>query len=145
MMQAFLYRHLVTAQQLLVQVAEPEPATVALNLPADGIIRARPGSEVTLGARVIRNANIQGTIKLTLSDPPEWLTLATGSIDRQGGEIILKISPNAEPGNSANVLLNGTVRVAKSARDPDYNPVMKNLNTKTTDFTIDAISIQIIN
>jgi hypothetical protein len=33
----------------------------------------------------------------------------------------------------------------KIAKDPDYNPVIKTLNVKVTDFTIDAISIQIIN
>ncbi len=145
MMQAFIYRHLVTAQKLLVQVAEPDPVTVALTLPSGGVVRARPGSEISLSAMVTRKADVQGGVKLTLSDPPEWLSLETGYLERQGGEVILKISPNAEPGNSATVLLNGTARLSRSPKDPEYNPIAKFQNIKPVTFDIDAISIQIIN
>jgi hypothetical protein len=147
MMQAFLYRHLVTAQKLLVQVSEPNPVTVTLSLPSGGIVRARPGSEVTLSASVTRKVDGQGQggVKLTLSDPPEWLTLGTESIGQKGGnEVVLKISPNAEPGDKATVILNGSARTAKSAKDPTFNPIAKGQNTKAVDFAIDAISIEII-
>jgi hypothetical protein len=144
MMQAFIYRHLVTAQQLLVQVTEPEPVTVSIHLPKDGVFRVRPDSPITLNASVKWRDNVRGGIKLTLADPPEWLALRTNNLSGVGGEIILDVSPNAEPGNAATVLLNGTVRLAKSANDPDYNPVQKFLNAKVVDFTIDAISVQII-
>jgi len=146
MMQAFLYRHLVTAQKLLVQIAEPDPVTVALKLPSGGVIRARPDSEVSLTAMVNRKTDGQGGVKLTLSEPPEWLTLGTDTLSQKGGnEIILKISPNAEPGDKATVILNGTARTAKSAKDPTFIPLAKGQNTKTVDFAIDAISIEIIN
>jgi hypothetical protein len=146
MMQAFLYRHLVTAQKLLVQVAEPDPVTIALKLPPGGAIRARPDSEITLSAVMTRKGAVQGSVKLTLSDPPEWLTLATQSLGPQtGNEVILKVSPNAEPGDKTTVVLNGTARRSKSTKDPDYDPVNKFSNTKAVDFAIDAISIEIIN
>lgn len=145
MMQAFLYRHLVTAQQLLVQVTEPELVTVSLDLPKDGVVRVRPGNEITLNPTVKWRDSTPKGIKLTLADPPEWLTLKTGFLSRQGGAIILNVSPNAEPGDSATVLLNGTVRIAKSPKDPDYNPVVKFQNNKIVNFTIDAVSVQIAN
>ncbi|MFA6173137.1 MAG: PPC domain-containing protein [Kiritimatiellales bacterium] len=147
MMQAFLYRHLVTAQKLLVQVAEPNPVTVALELPPGGVIRTRPGSEVSITALINRKTDGQNNgVKLTLSEPPEWLTLGTGTIGQKtGSEIILKISPNAEPGDKATVLLNGTARAAISSKNAGFNPVLKYMNTTTVDFTIDAISIEIIN
>ena len=126
-------------------MAEPDPVTVALTLPSGGVVRARPGSEISLSAMVTRKADVQGGVKLTLSDPPEWLSLETGYLERQGGEVILKISPNAEPGNSATVLLNGTARLSRSPKDPEYNPIAKFQNIKPVTFDIDAISIQIIN
>ena len=146
MMQAFLYRHLVMSSHLLVQIVKPDPVTVTLTLPKDGVIRTRPGAEIALTAMVTRTAEVQQAgVRLTLSDPPEWLTLGTASIGRQGGsEVVLKISPNAEPGQSATVVLNGSARIVKSPNDPDYNPVMKNLNNQPVDFSIAALMIEVI-
>lgn len=148
MMQAFIYRHLVSAQKLLVQIAEPNPVTVTLALPSSGVVRARPDSEVSLTASINRRSGGDtGSVKLTLAEPPEWLTLATDTIGQKtGSEIILKVSPNAEPGDKATVLLNGTARIMKTAKDRDFVPNFKGgQNTKSTEFTIDAISIEIIN
>ncbi len=144
MMQAFIYRHLVTAQQMLVQVTEPEPVSVSLAIPKEGFFRAHPGKQLVINASAQWVANAQKSIKLTLAEPPEWLTLRTSTFSGQTGAIILDISPNAEPGDTATVLLNGTVRMNKSPKDADFNPIMKFMNSKTTDFTIDAIPIQIV-
>lgn len=145
MMQAFIYRHLVPSEKLLVQVAEPDPATVVLKLPQNGIIRARSGTDVTISAAVTVNQTVQGgAVKLSLSNPPEWLSLQTSAIKNSSRNVVLKINPNAEPGYSATVLLNGAVRIGKNAKDPDFNPVMKVLNTRITEFTIDAITIEIV-
>lgn len=145
MMQAFIYRHLVSAQQLLVQITEPEAVTVSLSLPKDGVVRARPGSEIALNSTVRWRDNARRGIKLALAEPPEWLTLKTGTLGGQGGEVVLTVSPNAEPGNTATVLLNGTARIEKSAKDPDYDPVQKFKNGRVVEFTVDAISIEITN
>ena len=147
MMQAFLYRHLVTAQKLLVQVAEPNPVNVTLKLPSGGVIRARPDSEITLSAMIdSKEAVGQSGVKLTLSEPPEWLALGTEFIGAKGGsEVVLKVSPNAEPGDKATVILNGIARRIKSSKSPDFDPVNKFANSKPVEFTIDAISIEIIN
>jgi len=144
MMQAFLYRHLVTAQKLLVQVAEPNPVSVTLKLPSGGVVRARPDSEVSLTAVVNRKTEGSGSVKLTLSDAPEWLTLGTDTISQKTGtEIILKVSPNAEPGDKATVLLNGSAK-SGGGKTGEFNQFSKSMNAKTTDFAIDAISIEII-
>jgi hypothetical protein len=148
MMQAFLYRHLVTAQRLLVEITDPDPVTVTLNLPQDGVFRVRPGEEISISSTVKWLGDTErASIKLTLAEPPEWLTLKTGSIKGQGGVIILTVSPNAEPGDTATVLLNGTIRIERSSDDPDYNPLpkFKGKNKKAVEFTIDTISIQVTN
>lgn len=145
MMQAFIYRHWVAAQQMLIRVNEPQPVTVTLNFPKEGVFRVRPGSDITISSTVKWSQQPPRSIKLTLAEPPEWLTLKTANIGGQGGGIILKVSPNAEPGDKATVLLNGNIRIEKPASDPDYNPVMKFMNARSVDFTIDAVSIEVIN
>lgn len=145
MMQAFLYRHWVAAQQLLIRVGEPEQVNVSLDIPNDGVFRARPDSEIVISATVKYRDRSVRNIKLTLAEPPEWLTLKNGYLSGRGGRVILAISPDAEPGDTATVLLNGNIRIPKSPDDPDYNPVMKYLNFTSIDFTIDAVSIQVIN
>jgi hypothetical protein len=145
MMQAFIYRHLVAAQKLLMQVTDPEPITVSLNLPKDRAVKARPGSEIKLNASVKWHDSSKKGIKLQLSDPPEWLTLKTGNLGGQGGQIILNVSPNAEPGSTATVLLNGILRTKIPVDDPNYNPVVKFKNFKVVNFAIDAVSIEITN
>ncbi|MCC7300233.1 MAG: PPC domain-containing protein, partial [Verrucomicrobia bacterium] len=145
MMQAFIYRHLVTSQQLLVQITEPAEATVALDLPRDGVFRARPGSKIILNSTVKWLSRPRKGVRLTLAEPPEWLALKTSSLTARGGEIMFEVSPNAEPGDKATVLLNGTVRIEKLPEDPDYNPIEKFKNSQAIDFTIDAISVEIIN
>ena len=145
MMQAFAYRHLVTAQKFLVQVAEPDPVTVTLRLPPSGVIRARPDSEVTLTASVNRKDDGAGGVKLALSDPPEWLTLVTDNVGQKGSnEVILKISPHAEPGDKATVILTGSARRQKSPNNLSNDPLNKISNNQWTDFAIDTISIEII-
>jgi hypothetical protein len=145
MMQAFLYRHWVPAQQLLIRVSEPAPVNIVLSFPREGVFHARPGSEIVINATVRWNSKGQKGIKLTLSEPPEWLTLKESRLGGKGGVITLVISPNAEPGSTATVLLNGAVRVVKKPEDSDFNPVMKFLNNKAIEFAIDAIPIQITN
>ncbi|NOU36142.1 MAG: hypothetical protein HOO88_05190 [Kiritimatiellaceae bacterium] len=144
MMQAFLYRHWVPAQQMLVRVSEPAPVTVNLSVPKEGVFYARPGSEFTINSSVKWSGqNAQKSIKLILAEPPEWLTLKTGNIGGQGGGITFTVSPNAEPGDKATVLLNGNIRII--AKDVSTIPFLKFANSKTLDFTIDAVSIEIIN
>ncbi|MEI7851669.1 MAG: hypothetical protein WCH86_07535 [Kiritimatiellales bacterium] len=148
MMQAFLYRHLVTAKQLLVEITDPDPATVTLNFPPDGVFKVHPGEEIRINSIVKwLNDKERAPIKLTLAEPPEWLTLKTGNISKKSGEIILTVSPNAEPGDTATVLLSGTIKISKSSDDPDYNPLpaFKGKNKNAVDFTIDAISIEVTN
>jgi hypothetical protein len=145
MMQAFIYRHWVPSQQFLIRISDPEPVTVRLTVPRDGVLRANPGGEITIPASVRWNERPFRPVKLALADPPEWLTLKTAALGGNGGTVVLAVSPNAEPGDTATVLLSGTVRIPKSETDPDYNPVMKFMNAKTVEFTIDALSIQITN
>jgi len=148
MMQAFLWRHLVPSQELMAMVTETEPVSVTLKLPSKGAaIKARAGTIVRIPFEVERHLEYKGGIKLTLSDPPEWVSLKNkyiGSKKWLKGVLQININENADTGMTSTLVLNGQVRVAKKESDPDYNPVARWVNFKTYDFTIDAIPIEVI-
>lgn len=147
MMQAFSTEHLVPARLLLARLVEPDPVTVTLTRPrGETVLRVRPGETITLPARAEPNqARGRQPVRLSLDDPPEWLTLGTESIPRQGGSrIVLHVSANATPGPAVTVVLNGEARVARLPSDPDFDPVNRARNVTPTSFPIAALAIQVI-
>lgn len=146
MMQAFIYRHLVPAEELLVMIAEAEPATVTLELPRSGVVEARPGEIISLMASVKYRKGVGGYVQLELSEPPEWITLKSkGAGGPRPQPVQFAVSANAEPGDTATLILNGKVSIIKSETDPTYNPVLKWMNRETVTITIAAIPVKIIN
>jgi len=144
MMQAFLYRHLVAAQQLVAQVAPPDPVTVTMSPPEDGMYRARAGSQIRIRSQVKWRDDSRRGIKLALAEPPEWLTLETGRINQQGGDVILNVSANAEAGDTVSVLLNGTLRIPKDPSSPEFNPIAKWMNQTVIEIAIGVIPVEIV-
>lgn len=146
MMQAFIYRHLVPAEEMLVMIAEAEPVSVTVTLPKTGVVEARPGSQISLNAMLERHLDFKGGVQLELSEPPEWITLKSKNMGRPGSNtIVFDVSSNAEPGDTATLILNGKVRITKPETDPTYNPVLKWMNTETFTITVAAIPVKIIN
>lgn len=143
MMQAFLWRHLVSAQELLLRVTEPLPVSVKLDLPKEGIIEARPGEEIRISGEVLRQNGVKGNVRLALFDAPEWITLKSKSFGWKSNSVVLKISEEAPRGAFESLVLNGTISIAKPKNDPAYNPVFKWLNRKKYHFSIGVIPIQI--
>ena len=147
MMQAFLYRHLVPAQELLVRVTEPQPVSVKLKLPAKGIIQARPGDVVKLSTDISYAGSYKGSVQLILQDPPEWASLGQKSLKKGtkwGREVKIKISEEAKPGTFETLVLTGKISISKPKTDPTYNPILKWMNREQYNFTIGAIPVQII-
>lgn len=148
MMQAFLYRHLVSAKELLVRVTEPHPASVVLDLPSDGLLEVRPGSQFEIPVRVTARPDVSGNVLMELSDPPEWIRLKSKGVGvrtERDQVLTFVVSKDAVPGDFANLLLNGSMSIAKSEDDPDYNPLltMKWANRQKYDFTVGAISVMV--
>jgi hypothetical protein len=123
MMQAFIYRHLVVAQDLKVRVmggyAARAPITLAsptpVKIPAGGTARvqfstsgasARPGAFKGGVKSPIRPA-LAGAIQLELSDPPEGITLQNTSPTGDGPAIVLKSdAAKVKPGMRGNLIVN---------------------------------------
>jgi hypothetical protein len=73
-MQAFLYRHLVPAQELLVFVQKARWRAPLVEWVDDGPIRIPSGGSARVVIRIGRSPTLQET-QLELKDPPEGLTL----------------------------------------------------------------------
>ena len=116
MMQAFIYRHLVVAQDLKVSVtggfAARAPVTLAsatpVKIPAGGTARVQfTVSGQPRGAKgPLRNALV-GELQLELSDPPDGITLQQSSLAGDDPAIILKSdAAKAKPGLRGNLIVN---------------------------------------
>jgi hypothetical protein len=143
-MQAFLWRQLVPVEQLLVQITEPDPVTVTLSLPRDGVVEVRPGETFSLPATLSYHGDNRGSVRLELSEPPEWLSLQTKNLSgRYVRDVKCSVSSNAEPGETATLLLIGRFSIMKSEDDPTYNPLLKWMNRKEIEFPVAAVSLKV--
>jgi len=103
-MQAFLYRHLVPAQELLVSVRKSRSGMPTVELAGDGLIRIPAGGT----ARVLMETpkrSILKEMRLTLNEPPEGLTLHDVSVVPKGLAFQLKADKDAIPSGFANNLI----------------------------------------
>jgi hypothetical protein len=122
MMQAFIYRHLVVAHDLLVSVtggfAGRAPVTIAgptpVKIPAGGTARVqftvpgagRPFAGKAGGKGPLRNA-FAGEIQLELSDPPEGITIQQATLAGENPAIVLKSdAAKVKPGLRGNLIVN---------------------------------------
>jgi len=144
MMQAFIYRHLVVAQELKVSVtggfAARAPVTLAsatpVKIPAGGTAKvqftlpgpARPGAPKGGAKGPFRNA-AAGEIQLELSDPPDGITIQNASLTGDAPEIILKSdAAKAKPGLRGNLIVNVFMeRSVPAAKDSKKTVKRRNL------------------
>ena len=144
-MQAFLYRHLVPAQELVALIVEEEPVTITLDLPKSGVLEARPGETLQLKAAVSYQSDRSGALQLALSDPPEWISLKSKNISLRPLQTVqLVVSANAEVGDTATLLFTGKISINKVPTDPTYNPLLKWMNREERTVTIAAIPVKIV-
>jgi hypothetical protein len=130
-MQAFLYRHLVPAQELvLAPVEEPAPLTFEAKVPKSGVIELPLGQEV----KVILSGRFQKGMsgaKLKLDNPPEGFTMGKswlGRKKRKGktadgkpkfekgmawGQITLKAEEPLKPGFKTSLVVSAVVKKGK--------------------------------
>lgn len=107
MMQAFFYRHLVPAQELLVTIAgragPRNPGTIKIlsatpvKLPAGGTAQVQVGMPTN---------SFFGKIFLELSDPPEGITIKDVFAGRDGSDVVIQCdAAKAKPGLKGNLIL----------------------------------------
>ncbi|RKX42420.1 MAG: hypothetical protein DRP64_09865 [Verrucomicrobia bacterium] len=136
-MQAFLYRHLVPAQELvLAPVAKPVPLAFEVELPESGTIELPLGEETMLFVTGRFRPEIKGA-KLVLDHPPEGITVVKSWIGRKKakgktadgkprfekgvahGRITLKVEEPIKPGFKTSLVV---VAVVKKGREESRYP-----------------------
>ena len=132
-MQAFLYRHLVPAQELvLAPVEEPARVTFEVKVPKSGLIELPLGKEVVLTLSGGFKKGLTGA-KLKLDSPPEGVTMVKGWLGRKrlkgktkngkplyqkgvaAGQITLKAEEPLKPGFKTSLVVSAVVRRGSEA------------------------------
>jgi hypothetical protein len=88
MTQAFIYRHLVPANDLMVTVSGQARARFPAWLLDPGPIRIRPDGTALIRMAIPRAASAS-KIKLLLSDPPEGITLKESLVNNEGAVLLI--------------------------------------------------------
>ena len=112
MMQAFLWRHLVAAKDLKVNVtggwAARAPVTLASKTPVR--IPAGGTAQVRFNLPASGRAAAAAQVQLELNDPPEGITIQKTSLVGNAPAIVLKSDPDkAKPGLRGNLIVNAYV------------------------------------
>jgi len=90
MMQAFAYRHLVPAQELLVVGTGGGRWTPSFQLAGDSPIRVPAGGTAEVKIATVQGPRAGTPIRLALSDPPEGVTLQDTSFAADSISLVLK-------------------------------------------------------
>jgi hypothetical protein len=103
MMQAFLYRHLVTAKEMMVSVSgRGSPSRLMATAP----LKLTPGGEARIQVASASARNVSN-VKVELSDPPEGITVKRTRTTRDGFEVTFACDPaKVKAGLQGNLILN---------------------------------------
>ena len=106
MMQAFAYRHLVTAQELKVVVNNRWMPRTSIRLLGESPVRIPAGGTVTVQVAT-PSSGFSERVRLELSDPPEGITIKDVSPSRDGTQIVLESdAAKVKPGLKGNLIVN---------------------------------------
>jgi len=103
-MQAFLYRHLVPAQEFLVLVQKAGWRAPPIELARDGSVRIPAGGSAQVRIKTRRSSILKG-MKLELNEPPDGLTLHDVTVVPEGLVFQLKADKEAMQSGFADNLI----------------------------------------
>ncbi len=103
-MQAFLYRHLVPCQELVVAIAGARARSLAPKPAGDLPVRIPAGGRVTVRYNLPRRGKVEN-ISLKLSDPPQGVSVLESRFETGYVEIVLQADrEKAQGGSSGNLI-----------------------------------------
>ena len=118
MMQAFLYRHLVPAQEMLAAVTNAKRPAPPVGLAQDGPVRVPLGGTVSVVVNTPPRPMLQN-VRLELSDPPKGISLQDVTVVPQGLQFTLKAESLAV-GYTDNVIVQAFVEL--EGQQPNVKP-----------------------
>ena len=112
MMQAFLYRHLVPSQQLMVEVRGARSRGRAVRLADSGPVRLPKGGTARVRIRIPKHPMLR-QVQLELSDPPKGVTLQDVTVVPEGLALVLKADGDtAQVGFEDNLIVDVFAKMA---------------------------------
>ena len=117
MMQAFLYRHLVPSEELLVAVKKSKWRVPLVELATDGPVRIRAGGTAQVRLKTRKRPALK-QMQLELRDPPEGLTLHDVTVIPEGLAFKLKADKDAmKSGFEGNLIVEAFTQYAQKGKD----------------------------
>ncbi len=115
-MQAFLYRHLVPAQELLVFVQKAKWGVPAVELAGEAPVRIPAGGSAQVQIKTGRRASLQD-VQLQLNQPPEGLTMDSVAAAPTGVTFQLKADKSLPSGFADNLIIEAFRETVVRAKD----------------------------
>lgn len=103
-MQAFAYRHLVPAEDLLAVVTGAKRGAVAADVVVDGPVRVPAGGFVEVRVRV-HGRGVAPMLRLELEDPPPGVTMGDATTLADGLNFTLRAAATVAPGTADNLIV----------------------------------------
>ena len=121
-MQAFAYRHLVPARELLVRVSGPARSRIPWKIPPDDPVKLPAGG--TAPVQLFLPFPRLGTqLHLTLSEPPEGIAIQNLSLVRDGVSVLLRADAGkVKPGLKGNLIVEAFLERTANAGDAKKQP-----------------------
>jgi hypothetical protein len=121
-MQAFAYRHLVPARELLVRVSGPARSRIPWKIPSDDPVKLPAGGTAPVQL-FLPIGRLAGQIQLTLNEPPEGIAIQSLSLVRDGVSILLRADAGkVKPGLKGNLIVEAFLERTAGAGDAKKQP-----------------------
>jgi len=127
MMQAFFYRHLVPAQEWLVGIIGRGRAPIPFRLRDRQAVKLPSGGTAQLHFIGPHGPFIQ-TVKMTLSEPPDGLSIQRYKAGADGIDIMLRADAKLKPGWKGNAIIEASVQRVPEAQNGKANPVKRRVS-----------------
>jgi hypothetical protein len=138
MMQAFLYRHLVPAREMLVSVTNPQKPAPPIGLAQEGPVRVPLGGTAQVVINTPKRPMLQN-VRLELSDPPKGISLHYLTIVPDGIQFTLK-AETGDVGYADNLIVQTFVEL--EGQNKNGKPAKKNQRNELG--PLPAIPIEIV-
>ena len=138
MMQAFIYRHLVPAQELLAMVISAKRVGAPVGLAQEGAIRIPAGGSTQVLVNTPPRPMLEN-VRLELSDPPKGISLQDLAVVPGGLQFSIK-ADGTEPGCADNLIVQAFVET--ESQQADAKPAKKKQRTELG--PLPAIPIEVV-
>ena len=126
-MQAFIWHHLVDAEEETVLINDSAPFVISATIPEQGFIELTQGKDVVIPLEIRRKPDWKIPVSVQLVDPPKGISIKNAYIpaDKDKHSIILRAEGNAPAGMTDNLIMTGTAYIER-----EEPPVQKKEESK---------------